>query len=94
MATYTKLNMEKDVEDSAEKFGMEGMEAHFARRPLGMEQHGVTLFRYGPGVRVPFGHKHEDQEEVYVLLNGSARMTVEDDVIELEKWDASHRAGG
>jgi mannose-6-phosphate isomerase-like protein (cupin superfamily) len=43
-----------------------------------------------PGFRIPFGHKHSDQEEVYVVLRGSARIKVEDEdgIVELGEWDA------
>ena len=35
MADYTLLNLRTDVEDMAPKFDMaEGIEAHFARKPL------------------------------------------------------------
>ena len=88
MDTYSKLNLERDVDDMAPGFGMEGIEARFARQPLGMEQHGITLFRYEPNTRVPFGHHHEDQEEVYVVLKGSGRIKIEDEIVEFEQWDA------
>ena len=45
-------------------------------------------FGLAPNFRVPFGHRHKRQEEVYVLVNGSARMKIDDDVIELKQWDA------
>jgi len=93
MSDYTKVNLEDDVEDVAASTGLEGAEARFARKPLKMEQHGVTLFRYEPNVRVPFGHRHEDQEEVYVVLNGSGRIKIEDEIVELEQWDAIHVPG-
>lgn len=41
-----------------------------------------------PGFRVPFGHKHKVQEELYVLMHGSARIKIEDDTVELKPWDA------
>ena len=37
---------------------------------------------------MPFGHKHEGQEEVYVVLRGSARVKVEDEIVELGPMDA------
>ena len=41
-----------------------------------------------PGFRIPFGHKHEDQEEVYVIVRGSARIKVDGEVVEAGQWDA------
>jgi quercetin dioxygenase-like cupin family protein len=89
MAGYTTTNLRRDVEDQAAKFDMpEGLESRFARSPLGGETLGVTLFTLAPGFRMPFGHKHDQQEEAYVVVRGSARIKVDDDVVELGEWDA------
>ena len=64
------------------------MEARFARRPIEGETLGLALFTLAPGFRIPFGHKHENQEEVYVVVRGSARVKVDDEVVELGEWDA------
>ena len=49
---------------------------------------GLSLLTLEPGFRMPFGHKHEDQEEVYVIIRGSARIKVEDEIVELGPLDA------
>ena len=59
-----------------------------ARVPLGLEQSGISYLKVAPGFRLPFGHKHKNQEEVYVLVSGGARMKIEDEVRELKQWDA------
>jgi mannose-6-phosphate isomerase-like protein (cupin superfamily) len=87
MSDYTIVNL-GEVEDLAPKHGMSGMESRFARTALGMRNGGLTLFRLSGGFRVPFGHRHEVQEEVYVLLSGSARMKLEDEIVELRPLDA------
>ena len=88
MSNYTKANL-REVEDSAPKFDMPAeMQARFARRDIGGETLGLSLFTLEPGFRIPFGHKHETQEEVYVVVRGSGRIKVEDDVVELAEWDA------
>jgi mannose-6-phosphate isomerase-like protein (cupin superfamily) len=88
MSTHTKVNL-RDVEDSAPKFQMPAeMQARFARRPIGGETLGLSLFTLEPGFRIPFGHKHDTQEEVYVVVRGSARIKVEDEIVELAQWDA------
>jgi uncharacterized cupin superfamily protein len=69
------------------------MQARFSGRPLGLERTGITYFRLEPGFRIPFGHRHVDQEEVYVVIRGSARMKVGDDVLELAELDAVRVAG-
>ena len=89
MAEYTKVNLKQDVEDMAVKFGFApDMEARYARKPLGLENSGVSYFRLAPGFRQPFGHTHAEQEEVYVILSGSALMKVGDELVELERFDA------
>jgi mannose-6-phosphate isomerase-like protein (cupin superfamily) len=94
MAHYTKLNLRSDVEDMAKKFGYSpDVESHFARTPLGLEESGLSLFRVAPGFRMPFGHRHERQEEVYVVVAGSARVKVEEEIVELRQWDALRLPG-
>ena len=89
MSGYTKLNLAEDVENSAEKFGMgEVLAAHFVREDLDATQSGVSLLRLKPNQRMPFGHTHKEQEEVYVVAGGSGRLKLDDDVLELARWDA------
>ncbi len=88
MSGYTKKNL-KQVENQAPNFGMPAeMEARFARTALGGETLGLSLMTLAPGFRIPFGHKHEGQEEVYVVIRGSARIKVEEEIVELGEWDA------
>ena len=89
MAGYTKVNLKDDVDDQAPNFGLAGdIEARMARVPLGMENAGLSYLRLAPGFRIPWGHTHKQQEEVYVLVSGSARIKVDDEIRELRKWDA------
>ena len=89
MAGYTKLNLTEDVDDSAQKFGMgEVLQAHFARQAIEATNFGLSLQRLKPGARMPFGHRHTEQEEVYVVVGGSGRLKIEDEVLELAQWDA------
>jgi mannose-6-phosphate isomerase-like protein (cupin superfamily) len=88
MSGYTKKNL-KEVENQAPNFGMpEELDARFARRALGGETLGLSLMKLAPNFRIPFAHKHANQEEVYVILRGSARIKVEDEIVELGEWDA------
>ncbi len=88
MANYTVKNL-KQVENMAEQFGMsDGLEARFARGPLELANFGLSYQRLEPSFRIPFGHKHAEQEEVYVLLSGSARLKLDDEIVELKQWDA------
>jgi mannose-6-phosphate isomerase-like protein (cupin superfamily) len=86
--SYTKTNI-REVEDSAPKFDMPAeMHARFARRAIDGETLGISLFALEPGFRIPFGHKHVTQEEVYVVVRGSGRVKVDDEIVELGEWDA------
>jgi mannose-6-phosphate isomerase-like protein (cupin superfamily) len=86
---YTKTNLRADVEDQAPKFDMPPeMQARFARKAIGGETLGLSLFTLAPNFRIPFGHKHSEQEEVYVVVRGSGRISVDDDVVDLGQWDA------
>jgi mannose-6-phosphate isomerase-like protein (cupin superfamily) len=91
---YTIRNL-KQVEDAAPKFGMSpGIEARFARGDLELEQTGISYQRLAPNFRVPFGHKHADQEEIYVVLSGGGRLKLEDEIVDVGQWDAIRIAAG
>jgi mannose-6-phosphate isomerase-like protein (cupin superfamily) len=88
MSSYTKKNF-SEVENQAPKFDMPAeMDARFARSALEGETLGLTLMKLAPNFRIPFGHKHQAQEEIYVVVRGSARIKVEDEIVELGEWDA------
>ena len=89
MSDYTHLNLKDEVEDQAPKFGLSpDMEFRMARVPLEMENAGVSYLRVGPNFRIPFGHTHKNQEEVYLVVSGGGRIKLGDDVRELKQWDA------
>jgi len=88
MSGYTIVNL-KEVEDQAPNFGLSPhIEARMARVALEAEATGVSYQRIEPNFRLPFGHKHKTQEEVYIVVRGSLRAKLEDEVIELKEWDA------
>ena len=88
MSGYTVQNL-KNVEDQAPKFGLSPqLEARMARVPLELEQFGISYQRIAPGFRVPWGHTHNVQEEVYVVVSGSMLAKLNEDVVELKQWDA------
>lgn len=88
MSGYTIKNL-KEIEDQAPKFGLSpDLEARFARAPLESEHLGVSYQRLAPGFRIPFGHKHASQEEIYVVVSGSGRMKLDDEIVDVEQWDA------
>ena len=86
MPDYTLKNL-KEIDDSAA--GREDdVEARLARSHLDTEHLGISYFRYGPGFRSGMGHRHREQEEAYVVVGGSGRMKLDEEVIELRRWDA------
>jgi mannose-6-phosphate isomerase-like protein (cupin superfamily) len=88
MSAYTVVNL-KQPENAAARFGFEEhAEFRFGTEPLGLENCAVSYQRLAPNFRLPFGHDHERQEEVYVLVHGNARAKIGDDVVELARWDA------
>ena len=88
MADYTHVNL-KEVEDQAPRFDMSpDVEMRMARVALGLESSGVSYQRLAPSFRLPFGHKHNRQEEVYVVVGGGGRIKLGDEVVELRQWDA------
>ena len=90
MADYTLLNLRSGVEDMAPKFDImgDGIEARFARKPLGLEKSGLSYFKLDSGYKLPFGHSHSEQEEIYLVVSGSARLKLDDEELELTELDA------
>ena len=88
MSGYTIVNL-MQVEDQAPNFGLApDLEARFARVALDAELIGLTYQRLSPNFQVPWGHTHKTQEEVFVVLSGSVKVKVGDEVKELGPWDA------
>jgi mannose-6-phosphate isomerase-like protein (cupin superfamily) len=86
MAGYSVVNL-KEVDDAAAGRGG-AVEARIGRSHLDSRELGVSYFRYGPGYRSGMGHHHREQEEAYVVVSGSGRVKLDDDVIDLRQWDA------
>jgi mannose-6-phosphate isomerase-like protein (cupin superfamily) len=85
MSSYSVKNL-KEVEDSAAARTTE-VEARFARKHLDSKELGVSYFRYAPNYRSPFAHSHREQEEAYVVVGGSGRVKLDDEIVELSHWD-------
>jgi mannose-6-phosphate isomerase-like protein (cupin superfamily) len=78
-----------DVPDQGPNLGIAPhVEIRFLRNDLGCENCGVSYMRIAPNYRQESGHRHKVQEEIYVLVSGSARVKAGDDVVELEPWTA------
>ena len=85
MSSYTIKNL-KDLEDVAGAHSAEG-EGRFARKHLDSKELGVSYFRYAPNFRSGMGHSHREQEEAYIVVAGSGRVLLDDEVRDLEQWD-------
>lgn len=85
MTDYSIKNL-KEVDDSAAGRGGD-VEARFARKHLDSDHLGVSYFRYAPNFRSQMGHRHQTQEEAYVVVAGSGRIKLDDEIVELQQWD-------
>jgi mannose-6-phosphate isomerase-like protein (cupin superfamily) len=86
---FTLRNLKEDLEDIGSKFdGAPDLEFRAATKALELEESGLTYQRVPPGYRFPYGHTHKTQEEVYVVVRGSGRMKLDDEIVELKEWDA------
>jgi mannose-6-phosphate isomerase-like protein (cupin superfamily) len=92
---FTHKNLKVDLDDVGANFdGAPGLEFRMATRALALEQSGLCYQRVAPGHRFPYGHTHRTQEEVYVVVGGSGRMKLDDEIVELAAWDAVRVAPG
>jgi mannose-6-phosphate isomerase-like protein (cupin superfamily)/quinol monooxygenase YgiN len=94
-AGYTHLNLEADIEDMAPRYGLgEQGEARFATRSLQAQRTGLSHQRLRPGVRQAFGHRHHHAEEVFLVLAGSGRIKIDDEIEDVRPLDAIRVAPG
>ena len=92
MSAYTVLNLlELDDATSARIPGIEG---RFGRSKMGSRDLGISHFRYAPNTRSSSAHTHDVQEEAYVILDGSGRVRIDDEVVDVRRWDLVRVAPG
>ena len=72
---------------ASQGFG-EVQEARFAHGDLDAEQSGISLQRVKPGKRHAFAHRHKQAEEVYVVISGSGRVKLDDELKDVGPLDA------
>ena len=86
---FTHRNLKADLADVGSNFdGSPDLQCHLARDALELEHSGLSHQRIPPGYRFPYGHTHKTQEEVYVVVRGSGRMKLDDEIVALAEWDA------
>ncbi len=88
MTTTHKICNLAEAEDVAPAFGMAEMgEARFPREALGAQRIGLAHYKMHPGRRLGFGHRHEQSEEIYLVLAGKGRFKVGDEVFDIGPKD-------
>jgi mannose-6-phosphate isomerase-like protein (cupin superfamily) len=88
MADYTLKNL-REVKDVAAESGLsDSLEARFAHEDVGIDDTGFSFQVVKAGQRQPFAHKHGEAQEVYVVLSGSGKLKLDDEVIDVDRLDA------
>lgn len=88
MSKFTLLNLQ-DLENMSVKYGHgQDMEARFATKPLELKEMGLGYQKVLPNRTIPFKHKHEQQEEIYIVLSGEGQMHLDDEALEVKPLDA------
>lgn len=76
----------RELDDAAIAGGFgDTLEARFAGNALECERIGLSLQRFKPGVRDDSGHRHSNDEEIYVVVSGGGRA-----VVEARSWSCAH----
>ena len=92
---FTHKNLKADLEDVGSNFdGAPDLEFRLASHALELERSGLGYQRIPSGYRFPYGHTHKEQEELYVVVRGSGRMKLDDEIVEVKEWDAVRVAPG
>jgi mannose-6-phosphate isomerase-like protein (cupin superfamily) len=85
---FTLRNLREDLEDVGSNFdGAPNLEFRHASKARELERSGLSYQRIPPDYRVPYGHTHKEQEEVYVVVGGSGRMKLDDEIVGVKQWD-------
>jgi mannose-6-phosphate isomerase-like protein (cupin superfamily) len=84
MSRFATVNL-LDVDDSMGD--APGMQLRFGRKHIGSRDLGVSHVRYEPNTRSPVAHSHREQEEAYVVVAGTGRVLLDDEVLPLRQWD-------
>src|SRR4051812_45782286 len=85
MADYAIVNL-LDIEDAVGD-RLPGLEGRFARKHLGSPVVGIRRFTFEPNLSQFSGHSQREQEEAYVVISGSGRIRLADEVREIRQWD-------
>jgi quercetin dioxygenase-like cupin family protein len=85
--SYTIMNL-REVDDVAPRFGFDSIqEARFARGALEAEQTGIAFHVIKPH-KSGGAHRHDEAEEIYVVMGGSGQANLDGNVVDLRPFDA------
>src|ERR1700760_2108660 len=85
---FARKNLKADLADVGSDFdGSPELEFRVAGRALELERSGLSYQRIPPDCRFPYGHTHKQQEEVFVVVGGSGRMKLDDEIVDVSRWD-------
>jgi mannose-6-phosphate isomerase-like protein (cupin superfamily) len=85
MPPYTLVNL-LEIDDTVGE-RVPGLEGRFGRKHMESRDLGVSHWRYAPNLRTPAAQTHREQEEAYVVVSGSGRVRLDDEVVEVRQWD-------
>jgi mannose-6-phosphate isomerase-like protein (cupin superfamily) len=85
MPSFTTVNLLEIDNFLADR--VQGIEGRFTRSRLDSRDLGVSRFTYAANMRSPMAHSHRVQEEAYIVIAGSGRALLDDEIIELHLWD-------
>ena len=85
MTDYAIVNL-LEIDDSVEG-RVPGLQGRFSRKYLDSRDLGISHWRYAPNTRNPGSHSHREQEEAYVVVAGSGRVRLGDEVRDIAQWD-------
>ena len=52
---------------------------------LGLTSCEISVSAMPAGIKLPFNHKHKQNEEIYIFLKGNGKMTLDNEVIEVKE---------
>jgi quercetin dioxygenase-like cupin family protein len=84
MSGYAFVNL-LEIDDSVAG-DVPGLEGRFSRKHLGSSDLGVSHWKYAAGTRNQ-AHRHREQEEAYVVVAGSGRVRLNDELQDIRRWD-------
>jgi mannose-6-phosphate isomerase-like protein (cupin superfamily) len=85
MPGYTIVNL-LEIDDAVGG-RVPGLEGRFSRKFLDSRDLGISHWTYAPDTRNPGAHSHREQEEAYLVVAGSGRVRLDDEILDIRQWD-------